>query len=66
MNHITEDQINQLESVNAQLQLLLQLAANTNQATLTLSANAFVCTINNIHSQLQSTLTQITMQGGQA
>jgi hypothetical protein len=63
MNHITEDQINQLESVSAQLQLILQLAANANQASLTLSANAFISTINNLHGQLERTIKQIN--GGQ-
>lgn len=63
MSHITEDQINQLESVNAQLQLILQLAANTNQATFTLSANAFVCTISNLQNQLEQTIQKIN--GGQ-
>lgn len=63
MSHITEDQINQLESVSAQLQLILQLAANANQASLTLSANAFISTINNLHGQLERTIKQIN--GGQ-
>jgi molybdopterin converting factor small subunit len=59
---ITEAQINQLETVRAQLEIFASLTEHITQRNITFSASAFLDTVSHLQEQLQYTLNDVTMR----